>query len=231
MQPRAAAVGALAVALAFALGVFLGIAGHPEADEGLGSGALVAEDSVDVGFSRDMQDHHAQAVEMSVMVREATADRQVRTLALDILLTQQHQIGQMFGWLAAWGHPQASVRGPMAWMAGQAGGATATQGHEGHHGSSAPSAAVDDAGHRMPGMATARHMRQLDSAEGRTAKRIYLQLMVPHHEAGVEMAAYAVAHATQSQVRELAEAIVDSQSAELQVLRSMLETRGGAGRG
>ena len=78
-----------------------GVAGHPipvrtlAADaQGPAKDSAVAQDSVDVGFSRDMQDHHAQAVEMSVMVREATDDPQVRTLALDIMLTQQQQLGQ-----------------------------------------------------------------------------------------------------------------------------------------
>lgn len=76
-------------------------------------------------------------------------------------------------------------------------------------------------------MATEEQLRALEQAEGRRAERIYLQLMIPHHEAGVAMARYAVENATQPHVERLAQSIMDSQTAELKVLRSMLEARGG----
>lgn len=212
----------IAVAVALAAGVFIGIASDGSDDTEAGT-ASVEQDSVDVGFSRDMRDHHAQAVEMSVMVREATDDAEVRTLALDILLTQQHQLGQMFGWLAAWGYPQVGSGEPMTWMgvgemAGMEHDSTPDSG-----GSIGESAGVT----RMPGMATEKQLRALEEAEGRRAERIYLQLMIPHHEAGVEMAEFAAVYATQPQVAGLAQSIVDSQTAELEVLQSMLEARGG----
>jgi uncharacterized protein (DUF305 family) len=47
-----------------------------------------------------MMVHHAQAVEMAEIVRDRTENPQTRTLATDIALTQQAQIGQMQGWLA-----------------------------------------------------------------------------------------------------------------------------------
>ena len=51
--------------------------------------------------------------------------------------------------------------------------------------------------------------------------------MIPHHRAGVQMAEYAVRYARQPQVRRLAQSIVDSQTAEIAVLREMLAARGG----
>ena len=57
------------------------------------------DDSVEAGFARDMQVHHAQAVTMSMIVRDDTTDAQTRTLAYDVALTQQNQIGQMQAWL------------------------------------------------------------------------------------------------------------------------------------
>ena len=79
----------------------------------------------------------------------------------------------------------------------------------------------------MPGMATEEQLRALELAEGPRAERMYLQLMIPHHEAGVDMAQYAVENAAQPQVKRLAQSIVNSQAAELKVLQSMLEARGG----
>lgn len=222
VSPGWVAGALIAVAAALAGGVFVGIASH-NSDDTAASRAPVAEDSVDVGFSRDMRDHHAQAVEMSVMVREATDDAQVRTLALDILLTQQQQLGQMFGWLAAWGYPQAGSGEAMTWMA-EEDMAAMDHGTTSHSGGSTGESAEEP---RMPGMANEEQLGALEQADGRRAERIYLQLMIPHHEAGVEMAEYAVENATQPQVERLAQSIVDSQSAELQVLQSMLEARGG----
>ena len=178
--------------------------------------AAPAEGSVDVGFSRDMREHHAQAVQMSVLVREATQDSEVRTLALDIMLTQQQQAGQMFGWLASWGVPQTSTQPPMRWMLSDSG-----------RGGTSHAGMPTNSGGSMPGMASKEDLRRLARAEGKEAERRYLQLMIPHHRAGVAMAKYAAARAEEPQVRQLAQAIVDSQRSEIRVLRSMLAARGG----
>ena len=59
----------------------------------------VADDGADAGFARDMQAHHAQAVEMALAVRDTSANEEIRAIAYDIATTQQHQSGQMFAWL------------------------------------------------------------------------------------------------------------------------------------
>jgi uncharacterized protein (DUF305 family) len=64
-----------------------------------------AEGSREVRFVREMIQHHTQAVDLSTRVRERGTDPAVRALALDILLSQQEQIGQMHGWLTLWGRP------------------------------------------------------------------------------------------------------------------------------
>ena len=51
--------------------------------------------------------------------------------------------------------------------------------------------------------------------------------MIPHHEAGVEMADYAVENASTEQVRRLAESISVAQQSELTVLNDLLDERGG----
>ena len=54
-----------------------------------------AADGPEAGFARDMSAHHAQAVEMSFIVRDRTSDPAVRMLAYDIINTQSAQIGMM----------------------------------------------------------------------------------------------------------------------------------------
>ena len=58
------------------------------------------DDSLEAGFARDMIVHHDQAVAMALLTRDRTTDPTVKTLATDMLLTQQNQIGQVLGWLA-----------------------------------------------------------------------------------------------------------------------------------
>lgn len=179
-------------------------------------------ESVEAGFLRDMQVHHAQAVQVSVIVRDRTTDPQVRTLALDILLSQQQQIGQMYGWLADWGLPQTDTGPAMAWMTNDDG-----------IGDDMASMGSDDMGSmrsdddQMPGMATAADLERLQGLRGRDAERLYLQLMIPHHRAGVAMAEYALANATDPLVRNLAQRIVEAQTAEIKALQAMLDDRGG----
>jgi len=170
--------------------------------------------SAEAGFARDMSTHHAQAVQMSVLVRERTQDPEVATLALDILLTQQQQIGQMYAWLDRWNLPRASSRPAMAWM-------------EDSPAMTSMDGSMPTGQSTMPGMASNEGLDRLRAAAGEEADRLFLQLMIPHHQAGVAMAEVAAAQAADDDVRRLAQTIVDSQSAEIGLLRDMLDAHGG----
>lgn len=82
---------------------------------------LPAEGSAEVIFARGMAAHHLQAVEMAFILRERSEDEELRRLALDIFTSQQVQVGQMQGWLAAWSQPlsspQSGSHGEMMGMA------------------------------------------------------------------------------------------------------------------
>ena len=204
-RPLVAAVVVLVAAVAAVVGLLVGSRlGAVDATE------HPAEGSVDVGFARDMQDHHGQAVQMATLVRDRTDDEAIRSIALDITLTQQHQAGQMFAWLEDWGLPQSSTEPPMLWMADHADHADAVA-----------------QGGLMPGMATQGQLNQLAAAGGEEAERLFLTLMIEHHQAGVDMAEYAVDDAEEDVVTHLAATIVQSQSAELTVLEELLAARGG----
>lgn len=178
-----------------------------------------ADDSVEAGFSRDMKVHHAQAVEMSMIVRDLTQDEAVRRLAYDIAITQQEQIGRMSGWLQLWGLTPTTVRPPMEWMS-----PNAMPGHD--HGQAAASPGADVP--VMPGMATRAQMQQLAGLHGRDAEVMFLQLMIVHHESGVAMARDAQQRAQVEVVRDLARTMVEGQSSEIALMRDMLKERGAA---
>jgi len=160
-----------------------------------------AEGSAEVGFARDMATHHAQAVEMATLLRDQSEDPEMRQLAIDIMLTQQAQIGQMQGWLAVWGRPLARIEPAMAWM-------------------DMPTTGL------MPGMADADAINQLRTLTGVEADGQFLQLMIPHHRAGVIMAQAVLDRSEQPAVRALAQAIVRAQESEITYMQALLQQKG-----
>ncbi|WP_434995280.1 DUF305 domain-containing protein [Arthrobacter sp. Ld5] len=174
-------------------------------------------DSADAGFARDMQVHHNQAVEMSMIVRDNVEDETLRSIAYDIALTQQQQAGQMYAWLEEWGLPQSDPQPRMEWMAdaGDHGGMDMGSGAE------AGSMLTPDG--LMPGMATEAQLDELRAARGEDAERLYLQLMITHHEAGVDMAAAGAELAETEQVRTLSTKIQSGQQAEINLMQTMLD--------
>jgi uncharacterized protein (DUF305 family) len=188
--------------LAIALCVFTGLS--------IGSRlGIPRDDSAEAGFARDMATHHAQAVDMSFIVRDKSSDHDLRALASDIIVTQSTQRGVFMGWLQQWGLPQASARPRMAWMPGHA-----------HTAGAADGAAL------MPGMASDAELRSLDEANGVDAEIRFLQLMIRHHEGGVVMARALLARSDRPELVQMAKSVDESQLAEIAQMRSMLAARG-----
>ena len=167
------------------------------------------DDSTEAGFARDMATHHAQAVEMSLVVRDRSTDEELRTLAVDIIVTQSTQRGIFMGWLQQWALPQASARPRMAWMPG--------------HAHLAP---ASDGGVLMHGMATDAELRRLREAKGVDAEVLFLQLMIRHHEGGIVMARALISMSSRHEAVTMAKSVVDGQQAEIDHMKQMLTARG-----
>lgn len=170
-------------------------------------------DSAAAGFLRDMQVHHAQAVEMALLVRDRTDDPTVRQIAYDIAVSQASQAGSMYGLLDAWSLSQRSPQPPMTWtelpvIDGSDGG-----GHQ-----------MDPAAPGgMPGIATPAQIDDLEAASGDDAVRVFLTLMIAHHEGGVEMADAVLARTDVPQVVSLATGIRTAQQAEITAMQDLLD--------
>lgn len=78
----------------------------------------------------------------------------------------------------------------------------------------------------MPGMATDTELDALRAATGRDAEVLFLKLMTPHHEAGVEMARAAAGSADTDEIRNLAAGMVRGQQSEIALMADMLKERG-----
>jgi uncharacterized protein (DUF305 family) len=159
--------------------------------------------SAEAGFARDMQVHHIQGVELSMIVRDRTDDPGVRRMAYDMATTQGHQAGQLYGWLAAWGLGQLGRQPPMTWM-----------GHTGQ-----------GMGARMPGMATPEQVAQLTAASGVEAERVFLRLMIAHHRGALEMSETVLERSEHPAVLAFARAVLVSQQSETELMTTMLKER------
>lgn len=158
--------------------------------------AAPGANSAEVRFARDMAAHHEQAVQMALIIRDRSTNEELRTFALDILLTQQAQRGQMQGWLAAWNQPLAGVEPPMGGMG------------------------------EMMGMATPQQVEELRSLPVAEADVRFLQLMTRHHQGGVMMAQAALDETNRAEVQRLASAITNSQQSEMEYMQTLLQQRG-----
>ncbi|MPZ84568.1 MAG: DUF305 domain-containing protein [Actinophytocola sp.] len=175
--------------------------------------------SVDVGFAQDMRVHHLQAVTMAGIERDRTTDPVLRGIAFDIESTQLAQSSEMAGWLTVWEQPDLPPAGGghMAWMSE---GGT-------HSHSNGEGGRTTGTVQRMPGMATTQELNQLRKLSGRDLDVLFLQLMLRHHQGGLEMAEYGAQHASEGHVRNLAAKIVTSQQNESDLMAKYLQQRGG----
>jgi uncharacterized protein (DUF305 family) len=188
---------------------------------GLGRQAPPSASSVDAGFSWDMSRHHTQGVQMADLVATHSSDPVIRSLGFDIAHTQLDQVGRMQGWLSLWDLPVTDPNAPMAWMGGMPmGSGSGMAGMSGMSDSPGPGAL-------MPGMATEAELDHLASLQGSAFDVEFLRLMIRHHEGGLSMAQYGAAHAQLQPVRQLAQSIAQTQTAEVQTMLELLTARGG----
>ena len=189
-------VVAIGILAAFVLGAVVGVlVMRPQSEPG--------DSSPEAGFARDMSVHHAQAVDMAFDVYSTTDDPKIRTMAYDIITTQRTQIGIFSGWLQQWDLPQTTVRLPMEWA---------------DHGHGEDMTSYSD----MPGMASDEQMAELAALHGKAADVRFLTLMIEHHRGGVEMAEAVIPLTERPEVLNMAQTIVDSQSAEISNMEAML---------
>jgi uncharacterized protein (DUF305 family) len=119
--------------------------------------------TADVAFMQGMIHHHAQALRMARLVEARTTWRDLRLVARRIEISQKSEIDQMRSWLLKRGE-QAPVY-------------HAAHGHAHGVGMNV----------MMPGMLTEGDFRRLASARGKAFDRLFLRLMIRHHEGALTM--------------------------------------------
>lgn len=158
------------------------------------TGAAAAFGDADVEFAQGMIAHHEQAIEMAEMALDPSvgARPEVVDLATRIRAAQDPEIDQMTAWLEGWG---ASI---------------VMDTSDGHDMSS------------MAGMMSVEQMDALSQATGADFDRMWLEMMIEHHEGAIVMAEEAAANGTNADVLALAAEIVATQQAEIDEMRALL---------
>ncbi|WP_345800055.1 DUF305 domain-containing protein [Microbacterium sp. AZCO] len=197
-------------ALAFAIGRF----------STFGTSSAVTPNPADIGFARDMQVHHTQAIEMAMDIYRKTDDEELRSLAYDMATSQAGQRGEMYDWLVQWGLPQSGAP-LMSWMT------DAASGHAGHAGGAATGTPQTDAELRAAmGMATADEIAQLNAATGAQADCLFLTLMIRHHQGAIPMADAVLELGSVPRVLAVAQSMKQGQTAEIDAMTAMEQRLG-----
>lgn len=146
----------------------------------------------DVEFVTAMVPHHAQALEMAELAPERAGDPRVKAMAERIAAGQGPEIATMQAWLEMQGLPRAETDG----------------GHGSHSGG-------------MQGMATGEQMTRLLASEGEQFDRLFLAMMIRHHEGALEMAER-LGGGTHPLVMDMAKDVAATQSVEIARMQEVL---------
>lgn len=162
--------------------------------QGIGGSTLA--NNIDRHFIEQMIPHHESAIEMSKLAQERSKRSEVLTLASAIIKSQSGEITQMQSWYKNW------------------------------YGSDVP---VDTS----LGMGMGRGMMHGGMMGGQTADieilkntpdfdTAFLEEMIPHHQMAVMMAQMLLSGTNRSEMKQLAQNIIDAQEAEIEQMRLWL---------
>ncbi|WET81389.1 DUF305 domain-containing protein [Amycolatopsis sp. QT-25] len=174
------------------------VPGRPGEQAGTAAPGPVNRDQpndADVEYMTMMVPHHRQAKVMTDLVPGKTANEQIRAIAGRISVAQDGEVAMMKTWLADRGKP---VPG---------------EGHAGHGG-----------GHEhalMPGMATEAQLADLRAANGVAFEKLFLDLMIAHHQGALTMAETQLGKGVEIKAQEMAQEVVTGQTAEIERMKTL----------
>lgn len=120
--------------------------------------------AADVAFMQGMIGHHSQALTMAALVADRSTRSEIVLLAERISVSQRDEIAIMQGWLAMRNQAVPTSDGM----------------HAEHVGHGMPA---------MPGMLSPAQMDSLSATRGADFDRLFLRLMIQHHEGALTMVA------------------------------------------
>ena len=159
-----------------------------------GEASAVELNDADIEFAQGMIAHHEQAIEMSEIALDPNrgASEAVTDLARRIQSAQEPEVEQMTAVLVAAGE---SITMDMS---------------DGHDMSA------------MPGMMSADEMDALAELTGADFDRVWLEMMIAHHEGAIEQASAVTENGSNADLIALAAEITTTQQAEIDEMKALL---------
>ncbi len=167
---------------------------------GCSSSSTINQDAswnqADQKFVQEMIPHHEQAVVMSEMVSNVEVSGETAALATEVIGAQASEIDLMKGFLSEWGVEYDPNSDP----------------HAGHMMS----------GDESSGMMTDEELAELKNSSGVVFEKMWLTMMLAHHKGAIKMAETVIADGKDEQVKTLAEAIINEQQKEIELIQTLL---------
>ena len=161
---------------------------------GMATGSFDEDQPFDLQFIDQMIVHHQMAIMSSEHMISDSERPELRQLAENIQKSQFEQIEQMQGWRDEWYPDDAKQEPEMS------------------------NDMMDDGmmeqmmGGSMQGM-----------MGGDIADAMFLRMMIPHHQDAIDMSEEALERAEHPELKELAQTIIDEQSAEIELMQGYLD--------
>jgi uncharacterized protein (DUF305 family) len=196
------------LALSIALAGCGGDEGSNESGTAAVTSAAAAQDTneqhndADVTFAQSMIPHHAQALSMADLALQKAESADVRRVAEQIQVAQVPEIETMTTWLTNWGEDVPAT----------------SRDHSAEHGGHS------DMTGDMPGMTTDEEMAQLEESSGAEFDRMFLEMMVRHHQGAIEMAATEQDDGENVEAVALAQEIEASQAQQVTEMQTLLQS-------
>ncbi len=143
----------------------------------------------DLQFIDTMAAHHQSAIDMAKMAELKALQAELKNFAKTIVADQEREIAQMKQWREQW-------------YVGK------------------PKAENMD----LPGMMDSMkgmnmdHMKNMKTMGGADFDRMFLDMMIPHHQGGVTMAKDALSKSEHPEIKTLAQQIIDAQQKEIEMM-------------
>ena len=179
------------------------------------STSSAVHNAADVMFAQQMTVHHQGAIAMADLAPGRAVNADVLALAVRIKAAQAPEIAEMTAWLSSWNVGMTASSGMGTSGMGTSGRGTSGMGMGGA--SSAGAAA-------MPGMMSDAQMSELTAASGAAFDKLFLQLMIVHHQGAIEMSATEKGTGSNPEALALAESISTSQTQEITEMNQLLQS-------
>jgi uncharacterized protein (DUF305 family) len=148
----------------------------------------------DVDYAVDMSMHHSQGVTMADLAATQARSPQVKALAERIRQAQATEVDRIAEWLNDW----------------QSKGATMPP-----HGHS-------DEAPDVPGMMSLEEMARLERASGREFDRLFLSMMIRHHQGAIQLAQQETTRGASAEAKRAAQNVSTTQSGEVREMKQLL---------